>query len=373
MSAPDRMPDERLADWVDGRMNDREQERFRAELRVNAQLRADLAEYEATVAAVRAALQAPTRPSAMGDRVLAAIARNAAATASAPPPSASRRWLWGLLPAAAALALAFLIDAWTPTAPEAAERSVAEGAAAAPANPFVPAAPAGVAESPAAEFLRPGKQVGAPTETMPFAGLAPRTGEPGTGAPGAPPAAADAAPPPGARAGDSAMRAKPAPAAASGPTPVLELELGPAGVRAEPVPAGGGGGGREQAGDDTPKPVPLDAEGLRAAVVAFLAAATDPAVEPAAMAWTTTHGTIGVSPWLDAGSVDDAATTRVWIVEGPKADVVELLAVAARFARDRSGVVRNSETAAPASERAAGSAPAVPSAQLVLRVKLRRR
>lgn len=370
MSAPERMPDERLADWVDGRMNDREQERFRAELRVNAQLRADLAAYEATVAAVRAALQAPTRPAAIGDRVLAAIASKAASTASAPPPSASRRWLWGLLPAAAALALAFLIDAWTPSAPEASARAVAEGTAA-PASADAPAAPAVAAESPVAEVVDPGKPAGAPTAAIPIAGMAP--GSDAATAPTAP-ALADAAPTPGARAGDSALRAKSAPAAAAGPTPLLEVEVGPASVRPEPGPAGGGGGsGRSQAGDDKPKPTPLDGESLRAALAAFLVAAAEPAVEPAAMAWTTTNGELTVSPWLDAGSVDDASATRVWIVDGPKADVAELLAVAARFARDRRGALRNGETTAPASERAGGSAPAVATTQLVLRLKLRRR
>ena len=45
-----------------------------AELRVNPQLRKDLAEYEKTVATVRTALQAPTSPVSLADRVFAAIA-----------------------------------------------------------------------------------------------------------------------------------------------------------------------------------------------------------------------------------------------------------------------------------------------------------
>ncbi|MFN6194930.1 MAG: hypothetical protein ACK5BN_14040, partial [Planctomycetota bacterium] len=85
MTPADRQDDERFADWVDERMGERERERFVAELRVNAQLRADLAAYERTVAAVRAALQAPTRPVAMADRVRAALA----AAPAAPPPTGS--------------------------------------------------------------------------------------------------------------------------------------------------------------------------------------------------------------------------------------------------------------------------------------------
>lgn len=53
---PPREIDDRLADWVDGRMTPRERDHFVAELRVNAQLRQDLADYERTVGVLRAAL-----------------------------------------------------------------------------------------------------------------------------------------------------------------------------------------------------------------------------------------------------------------------------------------------------------------------------
>ncbi|MBM3972645.1 MAG: hypothetical protein FJ301_00880 [Planctomycetes bacterium] len=370
MSAPDRMPDERLADWIDGRMSDREQERFRAELRVNAQLRADLAAYEATVAALRAALQAPTRPAAMGDRVLAAVARNAAVTASAPPRLASRRWLWGLLPAAAALALAFLVDAWQPSGPDTTATLVASAPVAAAAPPAItPPATIGSLASDAtrrfevanagAESLT-GVESSAPSAPAPGAGS---TADAAGGGPGLP--AKSAAPVFGAR------------SALAGPTPLLEVELGPiangaGGGRGERVPASDG------VGDAKSKGAALDAAGLRAALAVFLAKATDPAVEPAAMAWTTANGELAASPWLDAGVADADATTRVWIVEGPKAEVGELLAAAAAFARARSGVVRNGESKAPPTTVAAPTLSAtggvaVAPTQLVLRVKLRRR
>jgi 23S rRNA (cytosine1962-C5)-methyltransferase len=42
---PERQIDDRIADWVDGLLPDRERERFAAELRVNPQLRQDLQDY----------------------------------------------------------------------------------------------------------------------------------------------------------------------------------------------------------------------------------------------------------------------------------------------------------------------------------------
>ncbi len=109
---PPREIDDRLADWVDGRMTPRERDHFVAELRVNAQLRQDLADYERTVGVLRAALRAPSAPSPMADRVLAAIAAERATAVVVP----SRRWTWrhlgwSLASAAAVLALAFWIDA----------------------------------------------------------------------------------------------------------------------------------------------------------------------------------------------------------------------------------------------------------------------
>lgn len=111
---PERELDDRLADWVDGRMTDRERERFLAELRVNAQLRRDLADYEETVAAVRAALQAPTSPTNLTDRVLSAIAAPDRTPAHGMPPGHApfvrRPLFWSLASAAAVLIVALLVD-----------------------------------------------------------------------------------------------------------------------------------------------------------------------------------------------------------------------------------------------------------------------
>jgi hypothetical protein len=114
---PQRTVDDRLADWVDGRMTPRERERFTAELRVNPQLRQDLEGYERTVAAVRAALQAPIVPTTIADRVL----RKIAAAEVAPAPRTVRpRWsslVWGLSAAAALLAVAVWLNSGGPAAP----------------------------------------------------------------------------------------------------------------------------------------------------------------------------------------------------------------------------------------------------------------
>ena len=103
--------DERICSFVDGCLSPREQERFVAELRVNAQLQKDLEEYQRTVAAVREALQAPTVPTRLADRVMAAIG-----TPAAPPRRAPvRTWqslLWSVVAAAALLALALWLNTW---------------------------------------------------------------------------------------------------------------------------------------------------------------------------------------------------------------------------------------------------------------------
>ena len=115
--AHDRDVDERLADWVDGRMTERERARFEGELRVNPKLRADLAEYERTVAVMRAALRAPTQPVSVADRVLARLA--APAPAASTPVRRPRQWRgfaplgWSLASAAALMALAVLVDSWS--------------------------------------------------------------------------------------------------------------------------------------------------------------------------------------------------------------------------------------------------------------------
>jgi hypothetical protein len=122
---PPREPDERLADWVDGCMSDRERERFTAELRVNPQLRADLAAYERTVATLREALRAPTAPlprrelaaggTTLADRVLAQV-QGAAPARSLRRAGGGIAWrpvLWSLASAAALLMLTLLLDSWS--------------------------------------------------------------------------------------------------------------------------------------------------------------------------------------------------------------------------------------------------------------------
>jgi hypothetical protein len=112
-SKPEREVDARLADWVDGRLGERERERFVAELRVSPQLRKDLEDYEKTVAAVRAALQAPARPVQIADRVMAAIAAGNTRS-SVGPRWRNRSFLWSLASAAALLVLALLVNTWSP-------------------------------------------------------------------------------------------------------------------------------------------------------------------------------------------------------------------------------------------------------------------
>lgn len=116
MNAPSsRPPDERFAEWVDGCMSQRDRERFEAELRVNAALRADLAAYERTVATLREALQAPTAPTNLADRVLNAVQAASPAASGAPGPRKHRSfgaYLFGGLAAAGLMAVAVWFDAW---------------------------------------------------------------------------------------------------------------------------------------------------------------------------------------------------------------------------------------------------------------------
>lgn len=114
----EREVDDRIADWVDGRLSDRDHERFVAELRVNPQLRRDLEEYENTVATVRRALQAPTEPAQLADRVLASIAAGRRPTTAGGGSWRRGPVLWSLATAAAVFVVALLVDAWSaPAAP----------------------------------------------------------------------------------------------------------------------------------------------------------------------------------------------------------------------------------------------------------------
>ncbi|MBL8733251.1 MAG: hypothetical protein JNN13_12850 [Planctomycetes bacterium] len=141
MSAPDRRDDERFAEWVDGCMSGRDRERFEAELRVNARLRADLEAYERTVASVQAALRAPTTEVDFADRVLARLAATRApAPILASPPR--RPWLLAMVLVAALLGVMVWISSWQPTS---SGLDVAKVADVVPTAPSPPAseAPAG--------------------------------------------------------------------------------------------------------------------------------------------------------------------------------------------------------------------------------------
>ena len=65
--------DERIADWVDGRLPPRDLERLEAEFRVNASLRGAAEEYRRSVEHVRRALAKPEPPVDLADRVLEKI------------------------------------------------------------------------------------------------------------------------------------------------------------------------------------------------------------------------------------------------------------------------------------------------------------
>ncbi len=136
--------DERLADWVDGRMTPRELERFEAEMRVNPALRAAAEEYRQTVSAVQTALRSGLPKVDLAAAVLAALANGpgagtsvgtgdsgdaTAATGTMGSPTAHggevarRRWLWPTV-ASAAVAAGLLVTVLTmhrlgsPSAPE---------------------------------------------------------------------------------------------------------------------------------------------------------------------------------------------------------------------------------------------------------------
>ena len=191
--------DERLCDWVDGRMTERERERFAAELRVNASLRQQLAEYERTVAAIRAALQAPKTPVPMADRVIAALAtqQNRSAQPIVAMPWRGRSWShlgFCAASAAALLLLALWIDSWAGRTPEKLVSTSEAAQAEAKPQQTDKSAPANDADAPSAvdlsgfgagavEALR--QQDGAPKAVDPAPAGAPLAGaaEPASAAP----------------------------------------------------------------------------------------------------------------------------------------------------------------------------------------------
>ncbi|MFM1873620.1 MAG: hypothetical protein RL398_3042 [Planctomycetota bacterium] len=133
MNEPTREPDPRLSEWLDGEMSPRDRDRFVAELRVNPQLRADLAAFQQTVETTRAALAATRaeeeRSAADGERMAAAVlARLAAPRAAAANPRrwTASHWLLGGTLAAALLTAAVWIDRWGAEQPTAEVTEVAD-------------------------------------------------------------------------------------------------------------------------------------------------------------------------------------------------------------------------------------------------------
>lgn len=116
---PFRDVDERLADWVDGRLPARDRERFEAEMRVSPRLRDEAEAYRRSVQAVQTALRAPGPRVDLADRVLARLRERPV------PASPTRvRAPWRPLPILASLAAAAVIvisivtlDAWSPGVP----------------------------------------------------------------------------------------------------------------------------------------------------------------------------------------------------------------------------------------------------------------
>ncbi|MBK8100856.1 MAG: hypothetical protein IPK26_27530 [Planctomycetes bacterium] len=116
---PFRDVDERLADWVDGRLSSRDRERFEAEMRVSPRLREEAEAYRRSVQAVQAALRASGPRVDLADRVLAKLRER-----PAPAVVVRSRAPWRPLPIMASLAAAaaivisiVAIDAWSPGAP----------------------------------------------------------------------------------------------------------------------------------------------------------------------------------------------------------------------------------------------------------------
>lgn len=136
MSRPPREPDDRLAAWVDGEMSERERDRFEAELRVNPELRAELAEYERTVAATRQALRAPTVPVDLAEAVMARIEAEPAGPVGVVGSNRSYRLVVSVAAAAALLVLAVWLNSLptTWTVPPATETTVQNEPAAAEAD-----------------------------------------------------------------------------------------------------------------------------------------------------------------------------------------------------------------------------------------------
>lgn len=91
--------DERLADWVDGRLSERDRERLEAEFGVNPELRAAAERYRASVAKIRGALQEFDQTVDLSDKIMAGL------TGTADQQPARRRLLPLMASAGAAAAI----------------------------------------------------------------------------------------------------------------------------------------------------------------------------------------------------------------------------------------------------------------------------
>ncbi len=118
--------DERLADWVDGRMNPDERAAFEAWLAEDAARMGEAEAYRSAVAAVRGVLrQGPHAPRDFADRVVDAACAGAAETRAAP---GARRFAWMASAAAAALlTITFVLVQRLNRAVPHAEATVADG------------------------------------------------------------------------------------------------------------------------------------------------------------------------------------------------------------------------------------------------------
>lgn len=93
--------DERLADWVDGRLSDRDRERLEAEFGVNPELRAAAERYRLAVTKVRSELQAQGEGVDLSDKIMARLAGGADL-------QPSRRRLFPFMASVAAAAAIFM-------------------------------------------------------------------------------------------------------------------------------------------------------------------------------------------------------------------------------------------------------------------------
>lgn len=356
-SEPRRLVDERLADWADGRMSERDRERFAAELRVNPQLRQDLADYERTVGVLRAALRAPTTPVPIADRVMAAIEVGAAAGprrigAIRLGSRFGRHAWWSLATAAALLAGALWLDGWAPRGPQTTSSAHQDPAApagggqdrgdAAPVGEPTPPAPEAAPldknapfpqldasgerrldevererrrataadEAPVAKAAIPTEEVAAPVAPPP-----PSVGAPAPGAPAGPGRrgagggeAAGAARPTGVETYGADRREQVATGATGGERIALLRVDGP--VPPPPKDAGAKASQstlRDDAarqGESKGSEARLSLAALQTAIDAFLTAATTGEVAAGVIEWRTERGRLRLSPVDDPAALD---------------------------------------------------------------------